>query len=111
MADGWYEWIRLEDGSSKPIFIHLNNDLFYFAAIYNNAGGAIVTIDAQASLKNIHRRQPMVLDREEIVEWLYSEKKVIFSKKIDAISSYEVSKYVNFPRNNDTKCVQQISEK
>ena len=28
LADGWYEWVRLKDGSSKPIFIHLNNDLF-----------------------------------------------------------------------------------
>ena len=111
LADGWYEWVRLKDGSSKPIFIHLNNDLFYFAAIYNDAGGAIVTIDAQASLKNIHHRQPMVLNAEEIKEWLFSEKQVIFSKIIDAISSYEVSKYVNSPRNNDTKCVQQISEK
>ena len=39
----------------------------------------------------------MVLNAEEINEWLFSEKKVIFSKIIEAISSYEVSKYVNSP--------------
>ena len=107
-TDGWYEWIKLENGSSNPVFIHLNNDLFYFAAIYNNTGGAIVTIDAQTSLKNIHHRQPMVLNSEEVDEWLYSEKRVIFSPLIDVISSYEVSRYVNSPRNNDTKCIQKV---
>ena len=85
-----------------------NNDLFYFAAIYNNTGGAIVTIDAQACLKNIHHRQPMVLNSEEVDEWLYSEKRVIFSRLIEVISSYEVSRYVNSPRNNDTKCIQKV---
>ncbi len=108
LTDGWYEWIRLENGSSQPIFIHSNNDLFYFAAIYNNTGGAIVTIDAQDSLKNIHHRQPMMLNSEETDEWLYSEKIVISSQLIKVISSYEVSGYVNSPRNNDTKCVQKI---
>jgi len=50
----------------------------------------------------------MVLNSEEVDEWLYSEKRVIFSPLIDVISSYEVSRYVNSPRNNDTKCIQKV---
>ena len=108
LTDGWYEWMKLENGSNQPIYIHLNNEIFYFAAIYNNKGGAIVTIDAQAKLKNIHQRQPMILNREEADEWLYNENKEIFSNITETISAYEVSKYVNSPKNNDTRCIEII---
>ena len=52
-------------GERHPIFIHADNEIFYFAGI-KNAGAAIVTIDAHPSLANIHHRQPMLLDEGNI---------------------------------------------
>jgi putative SOS response-associated peptidase YedK len=108
LVDGWFEWERLDDGSKKVMFMHLGNKIFFFAGIYNKTGAAIVTIEAHPNLQNIHHRQPMVLDKSELEYWFEAKNKKIYSKVLEQISFYEVSKYVNSPRNNDTNCIKNI---
>ena len=76
IADGWFEWQKNSSGEKHPIFIHADNEIFYFAGIKNASGAAIVTIDAHPSLANIHHRQPMFLDRLEIFHWLANRQRI-----------------------------------
>ena len=105
VADGWFEWQKNSRGEKNPIFIHANNEIFYFAGIKNTSGAAIVTIDAHPSLANIHHRQPMFLDRLEISHWLKNKQRISSSNLLEKIKSHSVSKYVNSPKNNDQRCI------
>ena len=105
VADGWFEWQKNSRGEKHPIFIHADNEIFYFAGIKNASGAAIVTIDAHPSLANIHHRQPMFLDRLEIFHWLANRQRISSSNLLENIKSHPVSKYVNSPINNDQRCI------
>ena len=105
VADGWFEWQQNSSGEKHPIFIHADNEIFYFAGIKNAFGAAIVTINAHPCLANIHHRQPMFLDRLETPFWLKNKQKVLSSSLLERIKSHQVSKYVNSPRNNDQRCI------
>jgi putative SOS response-associated peptidase YedK len=105
VADGWFEWQKNSRGEKNPIFIHADNEIFYFAGIKNTSGAAIVTIDAHQSLANIHHRQPMILDRLEIFHWLSNRQSISSSNLLEKIKSHPVSKYVNSPINNDQRCI------
>ena len=105
IADGWFEWQKNSRGEKHPIFIHADNEIFYFAGIKNASGAAIVTINAHPSLTNIHHRQPMFLDRLETSFWLKDKRKVSSSSLLERIKSHPVSKYVNSPINNDQRCI------
>ena len=105
VADGWFEWQKNSRGEKNPIFIHADNEIFYFAGIKNTSGAAIVTIDAHPSLANIHHRQPMILDRLEIFHWLSNRQSISSSNLLGKIKSHPVSKYVNSPINNDQRCI------
>ncbi len=105
VADGWFEWQKNSRGENNPIFIHADNEIFYFAGIKNTSGAAIVTIDAHQSLANIHHRQPMILDRLEIFHWLSNRQSISSSNLLEKIKSHPVSKYVNSPINNDQRCI------
>ena len=105
VADGWFEWQKNSRGEKNPIFIHADNEIFYFAGIKNASGAAIVTINAHPSLTNIHHRQPMLLDRLETSFWLKDKQNVSSSCLLERIKSHPVSKYVNSPINNDRRCI------
>jgi putative SOS response-associated peptidase YedK len=79
-ANGFYEWRRL--GNRKvPIWIHLKSrEPFAFAALWNYwrdpAGDkelysfTIITTEANALLRPIHNRMPVIYDKEMGRQWL-----------------------------------------
>ncbi len=64
-ADGWYEWLRAEDGRrARPQpFLHTVDDgaLFAFAGIERRGTVAILTTAANAACARLHDRMPVVL--------------------------------------------------
>lgn len=106
IADGWYEWKRTSI-AKIPFYHYVNNSLIHMAGIYNDKGCAIVTTNACANIINIHHRQPLLLDGLNIFNWV-EEKQLITSNVSDKIQFYPVSKYVNYPSNNDAKCIERI---
>jgi putative SOS response-associated peptidase YedK len=64
-ADGWYEWLRAEDGRrARPQpFLHTVDDggLFAFAGIERRGTVAILTTAANAACAPLHDRMPVVL--------------------------------------------------
>ncbi|PKQ02176.1 MAG: DUF159 family protein, partial [Alphaproteobacteria bacterium HGW-Alphaproteobacteria-12] len=79
-ADGFYEWQAQGKGSKQPFFIRRRDRKpFAMAAIWDTwmpSGGseldscAIVTTEANETLKPVHHRMPVILDEKDWDLWL-----------------------------------------
>ena len=106
IADGWYEWQNINN-KKKPFYHFISNNIFYMAGIYNEFGCAIVTKNSENNIKHIHHRQPLIIDKQNIYNWLSNKSLILFKKK-KKINYYQVSSFVNSPLNNNNKCVDKI---
>ena len=98
IADGYFEWKK--SARKIPYYFHMNNELFFFAGLFNNTSGCcIVTHNADQSLTNIHERQPLIILGNDSKKWLDKTFNFNYRKKID-LDYYEVSTKVNSPKNN-----------
>ncbi len=117
-SDGYYEW-QNQDGKKTPFFIHRSdNEPCVFAGIWemkrdeNSPNGillscAIITTEAQGELKEMHHRQPVVLEKSEFANWLdesATQKSLLqllkpVSEK--TLAFYQVSNEVNSIRNDN----------
>ena len=76
-ANGFYEWTTAA-GSKTPVWIHPQDDApVAFAAIWSPAGGAngsiaIITAPANALMRPIHARMPVILPPQSYDAWLSS---------------------------------------
>jgi putative SOS response-associated peptidase YedK len=78
-ADGFYEW-RREGNGKVPVWIHLKNkEPFAFAGLWDlwrDSEGqtlytfTIITTVANALLRPIHNRMPVIFDRLSAKQWL-----------------------------------------
>ena len=89
----------------------MNDNIFLFAGIYNEYAGengcAIITKKANESLGKVHHRMPILLENNEVRNWLQGED-VYASNLSEQIEYYPVSTMVNSPRNNNEVCVNQL---
>lgn len=82
-TDGFYEWKREPDGSKTPYYVRAaDGDPLALAglwAAWRDRGDpdaealrtcTVVTTDANASLRSLHHRMPVVLPRDAWDEWL-----------------------------------------
>ncbi len=110
VADGWYEW--QQGTSAKQPYYHLSQDgsLLFFAGIWNDDGACIVTREAAEDLANIHHRQPLLLSREALTQWLSPETAPGSFVTADQpmINAYPVSQRVNKPSNNDLSLLEPM---
>ena len=79
-ADGWYEWVRRTDGGGKqPYFMtRTDGEAMAFGGIWTTWGTgstrlitfSILTLPADAHLKEVHSRMPLVLEPASWEAWL-----------------------------------------
>jgi putative SOS response-associated peptidase YedK len=79
-ADGFYEWEGDVPGKKKPYFIHRpDHSLMAFAGIWEHWLGpngseletaCIITTEANALVKTIHPRSPVVIHADDFEPWL-----------------------------------------
>lgn len=72
-ADGYYEWKPTAAKIKQPYFVHLKNSApMFFAGVCEPKTGtaAIVTIEAQDKMRELHHRRPVFLQADEVLEWL-----------------------------------------
>ena len=106
IADGWYEWKK--DGTKKiPFFFHLKGQTFFIGGIYNSSGCSLVTAAAENHIAQIHHRQPLLLDDNQLTNWIEGEN-FFETDLINEIEFYPVENYVNSPNNNDARCIQPL---
>ncbi|MBR1931456.1 MAG: SOS response-associated peptidase [Lachnospiraceae bacterium] len=72
-ASGFYEW----DRNKQKITFHLPDaETIFFAGCYDLFGGVdcftILTTEANSSMQPVHDRMPLILKREEIADWLFT---------------------------------------
>ena len=115
VADGFYEWARTPEGKQPYAIRRRNEGVFAFAGLWERwrtlEGSevletfAIVTTGANATLRPIHPRMPVVLDAADHVAWLEAppEKAITLVRPApeDMLQAYQVSTRVNSVRNDD----------
>ena len=73
-ATWFYEWNKNKE---KNIFYREEQPVLYMAGFYNRYKNedrfVILTTAANESMKPVHDRMPLLLDRDEIKEWLFED--------------------------------------
>lgn len=118
-ATGFYEW-KGPKGNKTPYFIHPKFDSLYaFAGIWDTWKSkeghllktySIMTTEPNKEMSAIHNRAPVMLHRDDEKLWLdpaYDKQEklepLLFPLEDDSLEIYEVSREVNFVRNNSNK--------
>ncbi|MDH6231923.1 putative SOS response-associated peptidase YedK [Mesorhizobium soli] len=107
-ADGFYKWSKGADGEKDPWHIHLpQHQPFSFAGLwaYNQAlditSCTILTAAAQEPMKQLHDRQPIILDPAVYDGWLdpstsVPDAKGLLNHDLDgSLEFYRVNRAVN----------------
>lgn len=77
-ATWFYEW---DQRKNKYVFYRENYPIIYMAGIYGIYGDeeryVILTTAANESVKPVHDRMPLLLERDEIIEWTTDRESVL----------------------------------
>lgn len=118
-ADGFYEW-RMEDGKKQPFRIGLRGGApMAFAGLWERwvspqgektDSVAIVTTEANAKLRPIHARMPVILHALDYDQWLgaavgSSVQALLLPYPPENMAFYRVGPRVNSVRNDDSGCI------
>ena len=111
VADGFYEWKR--EGKDKIPHYFIREDLkpIFFAGIFQQDQFCLITEGAERNIKEIHLRQPVILNQTDINQYLNLEiqgSMFLRERLRTKLNFYEVSKDVNKTINNTFSLIQQI---
>ncbi len=125
VADGFYEWQRLER-KKQPFYFRLQDGQpFGFAGLWERWEAAdgeviesctILTTAANELVRPIHDRMPVILDRKDYDLWLDPMVQVEPLQQLlrpyqsEAMTSYPVSPQVNKAENNSPECIISLSQ-
>lgn len=116
LADGFYEW-RQEASGKHPVYITLiSSEPFAFAGLWDGKpepSCTIITVEANAFLRPVHHRMPLILTPSLENTWLGDEpfraiQSAVASTDPPALKFHRVSTLVNSPRNNLSECIRPI---
>ena len=123
VADGFYEWQQTEE-KKQPYRIHsADRKLFAFAGLWDKweKNGKVVftctilTKDADAYMRHIHHRRPIILPKDEENIWIKPNgikpsqgKQFLTQVNSEQLNAYPVGTYVNKAMHNDETCIQPL---
>lgn len=124
LADGFYEWQKLEKGK-QPMWITLNShERFYMAGIYSywkNPEGSwletfsVITTSPNPLMAPIHDRMPVILPENLVDEWMNPSMETELLLKLlvpfdeALMTAQPVSSRVGNVRNDDAELIQPLS--
>ena len=115
-ADGFYEWVKKDNGKAPYWIYKTDEGLFAFAGIWSEWGVgedlirsfSIITTGANEKLKPLHHRMPVILDPEDYTRWLdpgeSNPASLLNAYPSEKIAFHEVSLRVNSPKHDDPEC-------
>ncbi len=121
ITDGYFEW-----ANAQPHFIfHPEKKILPMAGLWASwvssfskkiSTYTIITTSSQKAISHIHDRMPVILNTENIDEWIHC-KNFNFSSVIQYLipykknlSFYPVSTIVNSPKTNTKECIDPIND-
>lgn len=122
-ADGFYEWLRLDEKTKVPFDIHFRDRRpFYMAGLYEPATPerpatyAVLTTSANELMARIHNRMPAILDLAAAKRWLkpgaVTEGDVATltaPPPAEEMEANPVSSLVNSPRHDVPECIVPVA--
>ena len=111
VADGYYEWKRVEKEKVPYFFQREDNGLMFFAGIFQDNKFCIITREASNEIKEIHSREPLIINKSQINNYLNIKKngmEILNAIKAPKIKFHEITKDVNNPINNDPSLINPI---
>lgn len=118
-ANGFYEWYQ--DGITKqPYYIYPSQDaVHYFAGLWFPSAGnespsafVILTTEAQASVRDIHARMPVILKQAAQAAWLSGELSKRDAQSLNnevLLEKHTISRRVNSVQNKDSRLIEATS--
>jgi putative SOS response-associated peptidase YedK len=122
-VSGFYEWEK-QSGRKLPYYIRsLDDSGLLFAGVWDRWRGpdqtiesfAIITVPANRNLEFIHDRQPAMLSRDAVDEWLdrgtpRARLQQLLAPALPApLAAVPVSTYVNTSKNQGPRCIDPIA--
>ena len=111
VAEGFYEWKREEKEKTPYYFVRADRNTIFFAGIFNGNQFCLITEEANLNIKDIHHRQPVILNHADVNRYLNIELQgsaFLNDRKIPNLIFHEVSKEVNKPTNNIASLIQPV---
>ena len=124
LCNGYYEWQKQATGPKQPYYLQPPGATpFALAGLWERNDHldaesletfCILTTTASAAVDCIHHRMPIRLSRDAYADWLDSRVcDVEFLSQLMASAdndwmSYPVSRYVNSPRNDSSRCPERL---
>ena len=112
VADGFYEWKREEKYKVPYYFLREDKKIMYIAAIYEKKEFCLITEQASNNVNEIHHRQPVIINENDINRYLNLEldgSSFLKECKRPKLEFYQISKEVNKPTNNSISLIQKSS--
>lgn len=126
LADGFYEWQRVE-GGKQPIYIRMADGRpFAFAGLWERwraSDGSsldsctILTTGPNELVRPIHDRMPVILPPEAYDLWLDPTVRsaepllpLLRPYRAGVMTAFPVSPLVNNPANDDPRCIEPLTE-
>jgi putative SOS response-associated peptidase YedK len=127
VADGFYEW-RQSDGQKQPYYICMHDHRpFAFAGLWDHwtdpeqatiESCVILTTQANAIVRPLHDRMPVILAAAEYSRWLDPNVQeaaaltpLLDPYPADEMTAIRVSTRVNSPGHDDPSCVEPLPQK
>jgi putative SOS response-associated peptidase YedK len=127
IADGFYEWKKVETKKQPYYFQLQDNQPFAFAGLWEEwlspedekiTSCTIVTTEANELLQQIHHRMPVILPQSDYETWLDPQQnntellqKLLRPYGAEEMSAYRVSTKVNSPYHTSPECITPEREK
>ena len=111
VADGFYEWKRKETEKIPHYFTRVDKKPIFFAGIFESDQFCLNTEESSDNVKEIHHRQPVILNQTDINRYLNIEmsgSSFLKECKKPKLIFHEISKDVNKPTNNSASLIQKI---
>lgn len=124
LADGFYEWRKLDTKTKQPFHIRLTDGRpFAFAGLWEHWSRedppidscTIITTDANDAVRTLHDRMPVILPPEDYARWLDPRvadpgvlQEMLRSYPSDQMTTVAVGTYVNNARNEGAECLQSV---
>ena len=127
LADGFYEWKKLEAKNKQPYHIQLkNHETLALAGLWETwhpEGGdtvescTIITTEPNSLMAELHDRMPVILAEDDFDSWLDPSnndkdllQELIRPYPADEMEAYPISTLVNSPRNDVPDCIAPLDD-